>query len=91
MNLSPKQLDAQNNINIDRWIDIHSEEAKRIDDNHSFTLKCLRLGMQEPVFMHVDSAGRIWGQGSEPGRYYPFHLEHGKKLIGLRLSAKASN
>jgi hypothetical protein len=47
--------------------------------------------MQQPAFMHCDSQGRIWGQGKEQGKYYPFHLEYGNKLIGLKLSTKASN
>jgi hypothetical protein len=91
MKLSAKELDSQNEIRIDRWIDLHSEEALAIDDNREFTIKCLRLGMREPAFLFTDSRGFLWGQGSEPGRYYPFHLEHGNKLIGLKLSTKASN
>jgi hypothetical protein len=91
MNLSPKQLDAQNPIKIDRWLDLHSDECRSIDDNREFTLHCLKLGMREPAFLFTDSRGYLWGSGKEPGKYYPFHLEHGNKLIGLKLSTKASN
>jgi hypothetical protein len=90
MNLSAKQLDEQSSIKIDRWLDVHSDECKSIDDNREFTLHCLKLGMREPAFLFTDSRGYLWGYGKE-GKYFPFHLEHGSKLIGLKLSAKASN
>jgi len=89
MNLSPKQLDQQSTIKIDEWIDIHSERCKEMDDLRSFTLKCMRIGLEDQ-FLFTDRDGRLWGKGKE-GKYYPFHLEDGKKLIGLRLSIKAAN
>lgn len=87
---SPKELDAQSKIHIDKWLDVDSEEVKSMDDNYAFTKQCIRLGFVEPAFFAVDSLGRIWGRG-EDNRYYPFHFNKGKELIGYRLSKKATN
>ena len=84
-NLSPQQLDSQSKINIHSWVDIDSERHKEIDDNLSFTKKIIRLD-----FLMIDSLGRLWGKNDD-GQHYPFHLEYGKKLIGLRISKRASN
>lgn len=88
---SPQKLDEQATVKIERWIDVGSEEWKEMDDNPSFTKKCIRLGLHEqPAFLFTDALGRIWGKG-ENGTYYPFHLEHGKKLYGLRIAVLAAN
>jgi hypothetical protein len=88
---SPKELDAQARIHVDRWIDIESAECKELDDNYAFTKKCLKLGMEgEPAYLAIDTDGRIWGRG-EDNIYHPFHFEHGHKLIGYRLCKKAAN
>jgi hypothetical protein len=90
MDLTPKQLDKQSKVKIDRWIEVGSEEWRMMDDNTDFTNKCIRLGFQKPPFLFTDSMGRIWGKGSQEG-YYPFHFEYGKQLIGYRMSKKAAN
>ena len=87
---SPKELDAQSAIKIDRWIAIDSEEWKELDDNPALTKKFLRLGFQEPAYLFTDTLGRVWGRG-ENGKYYPFHFNKGKTLIGYRLPQKAAN
>lgn len=90
MALSSKFLDEQSLVKIDRWVDIDSDECKVMDDDHDFTKKVQRMGFQDPPFLFTDSDGRIWGKG-EGDRFYPFHFEYGKKLIGYRISKKASN
>lgn len=87
---SPKDLDSQCRIRIDRWIDIDSEEWHELDDNPGFTKKCLKLGFQEPAFLFSDLLGRIWGKGVD-GYYYPFYFESYGQNIGYRLSKRAAN
>jgi hypothetical protein len=87
---APKELDAQSQIVISKWVDLDSEEWRQLDDDPSFTKKIIRLGMQEPAYLATDLSGRIWGRG-ENGRYYPLHFENGKRLIGVRISKKAAN
>lgn len=89
--MNSKELDAQNIIKIDEWVDIDSERWREVDDNPSFTKKIIRLGFEEPPFLFMDSLGRLWGKSKETERYFPFHLEYRKKLIGFRISKKASN
>lgn len=89
--MNPKELDAQNIIKIDEWVDIDSERWREVDDNPSFTKKIIRLGFEEPPFLFADTLGRLWGKSKETERYFPFHLEYGKKLIGFRISKKAAN
>lgn len=88
--MTPKELDAQSSIKIDRWVDLESEECKEMDDTYTFTKKCIRIGFEDG-WMLVDSLGRIWGKGSGSTIYFPFHFEFGKKLIGYRLSKQAAN
>lgn len=90
MELSPKQLDAQALVHIHRWVDVHSEECRMMDDDHKLTLRIIRMGFQEPPFLFTDSDGRLWGKG-ENGYLYPFHMEYGSQLIGFRLPKKAAN
>jgi hypothetical protein len=88
---SPQELDAQSKIQISRWIDIESQECREIDENYSFTKQMIRtLHDQEPQYLFTDQNGRLWGKGVDQ-RYYPFHMEYKGKLIGYRLSKKASN
>jgi hypothetical protein len=89
--MTPKELDAQNLIKIDEWVDIDSERWREVDGDPSLTKKIIRLGLEEPPFFIVDSLGRLWGKGTEPGRLYPFHTEYGKKLVGFRISKRAAN
>lgn len=90
MDLSPKELDEQSTIHVDRWIDVYSEECRMMDDNHKFTRHIMKVGFQDPPFLFIDSAGRVWGKGNSPN-YYPFHMEYGSQLIGFRLPKKAAN
>lgn len=88
---SPKELDSQSKILIDEWLDVDSQRCKDIDDDYALTKKMIRmLHDKEPQYLSTDQNGRLWGRG-EDGYYYPFHFEHNKKLIGLRLSKKAAN
>jgi hypothetical protein len=88
---SPKELDEQSKIRIDRWIDVESTECKELDDNYALTKKMIRmLHDKEPAYLFTDTHGRLWGRG-EDNSFYPFHFEYGKKLIGYRLSKKAAN
>ena len=88
--LSPKELDSQSKIRIDRWIELDSEECRSLDDNYAFTKQCLKLGLEEPAMLAFDSSGRIWGRGVD-NVFYPFHMEYKGQLIGYRLSKKAAN
>ena len=89
--MTPMELDNQSPIKIDRWIEVHSQECKELDDGlHWFTLKCINIGFEDG-WMIADMHGRIWGRNRETGIYYPFHTEHGKELVGYRLSGKAAN
>ncbi len=86
---SPRELDAQSKIKIDRWIDIDSKEWRELDDDPGLTKKFLKLGFEES-YLFTDTDGRVWGKG-EDGRYYPYHFSSGKKKIGYRLPKKAAN
>lgn len=77
-------MEAQSPVKIDRWIDLESEEAKRIDKYPQFTKDIIRLNICE-----TDDLGRLWGKGE--GYYYPLHDEYQGKLVGWRLSKKAVN
>jgi hypothetical protein len=93
--MTPKEYDLQNKVDINRWIDIDSAEAELLDDNREFTKKCIKLGFEDggpsnPPFLFLDFSGRIWGKGKD-NSFYPFHLEYGKQLIGLKISKKALN
>lgn len=82
--LSSKELDAQSPIKIDIWIDVESEEAKRIMKYPLFTKEILRLNICK-----VDDLGRLWGEGSSG--YYPLHDEYKGKIIGWRVAKMAAN
>jgi hypothetical protein len=91
MHLTPKQLDNQSLIRIDRWIDVDSVECRKLDDNYKLTKRIIRdLYEQEPASLFTDSLGRFWDKGVN-GIYFPYHFEYGKKLIGYRMSKKAAN
>lgn len=98
--MTPKELDDQNTIKIDEWVDIDSERWREVDDNPSFTKRIIRIGFEggrilrgidEPPFLIADSLGRLWIKNRRTGSYSPFHLEYGRKLLGFRISAKAVN
>ncbi len=85
--MKAKELDLQNQVEIDRWVDYDSPEFKKIDQYPYFTKQCLQYGF-EAEFMIIDDKARVWGRGAD-GRYFPFHLEDGKKKVGVRLPGKA--
>lgn len=87
---SPQELDKQSAVVIAKWVDLGSEEWLSLDDDPGLTKKVVRMLTNEPAYLAVDSLGRLWGRG-ENGRYYPFHVENGKNLIGIRISKKAAN
>lgn len=88
--MTPAQLDAQCPVKIDRWVDVHSDECKVIDDDlHWFTLKCMKIGFEDG-WMFTDSLGRLWGKGKD-NKLFPYHTEYGKELVGYRISARAAN
>lgn len=87
--ITAKELDLQNTIHIDDWLDFDSERCKDVDDNRAFTKHCMKLGL-EAGFMFADSMGRLWCKGKDD-KYYPYHLEYGKKKYGIRQAKKALN
>jgi len=87
---TPKELDRQSGVHIDKWIDIDSPECIELDDGYrDFTKQCIRFGF-ESGHMFCDTDGRIWG-GVKGGLYFPFHFEAGTKLYGYKFSKKAAN
>lgn len=80
------ELDNQCEITLDGWVDLDSARHKEVDDNIAFTKKIIKLGLVEP-----DSLGRLWGKSNQSDRYYPLHLEYGKKKYGIRIAKKAAN
>ncbi|HEY5268166.1 MAG TPA: hypothetical protein VII94_03450 [Candidatus Saccharimonadales bacterium] len=87
--LNAKQLDAQSVTFLDGWVDLDSTSWKEVDDNPSFTRRCIKIGM-DSNYLVTDNFGRLWGMG-ENKLYYPFHLEYGSKKFGIRLPKKAAN
>lgn len=91
---TPAQLDKQSKIKIDAWLDVGSEAHKDRDDNLKLTKEWLKIGL-EGGFLFCDSLGRVWGSGAHFGSphtvYYPYHIEYGKKLYGIRVATKAAN
>jgi len=86
--LSAKELDAQCKVNINRWIDIDSEECAMLDPDIALAKKWAKLLMPDGS-LFTDSEGRIWGKGNDG--YYPYHFEVGTKRYGYRMSKKAAN
>ncbi len=61
---TPKELDAQSRVHIDRWIDVDSVECKEIDDGYDLTKKIIRLLFdKEPAYLFADQRGYLWGKG----------------------------
>jgi hypothetical protein len=86
----PQVLDVQMTIHIDMWVDLDSEEHRRLDDNLPLTKKWLKLLMSHPPLLHLDKLGRLFLVGND-GKFDPFHFESGGKMIGLRISKQAVN
>lgn len=88
--MNSKELDKQNPVQIERFIEMGSEEWRDMDDFQDFTKKIFRWGFEDG-YLTCDDLGRVWlkPKGEEP--YLPLHFEYGKKLYGYRLSKKAAN
>lgn len=70
-------------VNIDRWIDMDSEEFKQIEDHariYRFTLRAIELDV-----LTIDGDGKLFTNGK------PCYAEHGGKCVGLRYCKKAVN
>lgn len=87
--ISPKDLDKQSPVKIDRWLDLNSEECYAKDPDIALTKKWLKIGAEEG-FLMVDSNGRIWGKGKS-NNFFPYHFNVGSTNYGFRLSMKAAN
>lgn len=87
--LSPKELDAQSVVVIEKWLDVNSEECKEKDPEYKISKYLLNRGIQEG-FLKVDNQGRIWVHGLHE-EFFPYHFELGDKLYGLRIAAAAAN
>jgi hypothetical protein len=87
---TPSELDEQSEVHLDGWVYVDSERWREVDDDPTLTKRWLRLGFMEPAFLFTDAIGRVWGQGNG-GKWYPYHLEYGKKKFGIRISTKAPN
>lgn len=70
-------------INIDRWIDLDSQEAKRIEQ-YNFIRKIINVGIESGQ-IRIDLNGYMWM------KEFPVHAELDDKLVGLRFAAKAIN
>lgn len=88
---SPKELDAQSRVKIDKWIDLDSEECRELDENYKETKRWYRLLSVEPAYLQTDSDGRIWGRSEKEGVWFPFHFDRYGKNYGYRLSKRAAN
>ena len=91
MNLTPEELDKQSEVQLDGWVDLDSERWREVDDDPKLTKRWVRLGLMDPPFLFADSMGRLWGRGKDNNKWYPYHLEYGKKKYGIRISARATN
>ena len=97
--LTPAQLDKQSPVKIDRYIDVNSAESKLLDEYRTYTgdgcdllnVKKLLLWALDSGMLFLDSSGRIWGNKQNSDEKYPLHFESGDKLIGYRVSKKATN
>lgn len=88
--LKPTQLDEQSSVKIDEWLDIDSDKCKSVDDNRPLTKKWLSMLMEDNT-LQLDSLGRVWGRSEDTGKWFPYHLESGGKLYGIRVAKKADN
>lgn len=68
--------------------------TKELDTQNPIKIdEWVSIGFQDPPFLHADNLGRLWGSKQENGTtvYFPFHIEYGRRLVGLRLATKAAN
>lgn len=88
--MKPSELDKQCPIQIERWIEIDSEEWRDMDNMPDFTKKILRYGFEDN-WLYTDDLGRIWGKPKDGGPHWPLHFDYGTKKYGYRISKKAVN
>lgn len=86
--MKAKDLDAQSTVYISKWVEVDSDECRRLDDNRPFTKKCIRV-LEETGNLVVDEQGRIWGRGDT--YYYPLHIEVNGRNYGFKMAKKALN
>jgi hypothetical protein len=86
---TPEQLDAQSTHHIDEWLEIGSERFKQLVKDRYSLYYFLEVGFRSPPFFHVDTRGRIWGQGE--ASWFPFHDVIRGRTYGYKLSSKAPN
>jgi len=87
--LTSMQLDSQSCIQLDGWVEVGSEQAKRLDQDHALAIEWLHMGSQDGWFV-VDTQGRIFGKSLD-NNYFPYHFESGDKKYGYRMSTLAAN
>jgi len=90
IDIKPNMLDEQSPVSIDEWVDVDSEKHIAVDDNPGLTKKWLRM-LRTSGSLQLDSLGRVWGFSPNKNYYYPYHVEHGGKLYGIRVSSKGAN
>ncbi len=88
--LTPSQLDRQNKIPVNEWVDLDSPRARQVDDDYPLTIKWLKLAI-EAGHIHVDSHGRLWGKDRDGTGFAPYHIEHMGSVIGYRVLKRAKN
>jgi hypothetical protein len=89
IDLTPQQLDSQCGVVISEWIDINCARAQEIDDDQELSVKWLKIAA-EAGMLRVDLFGRLWGSVGD-NVWFPYHFEHGNKLVGYKLSSMAAN
>lgn len=73
-------------ITVDRWIDIDSPEAQKIE-KYNFTKKIITIGLEDGLIA-PNNQGQLW---IVRGNRNPVHVEIDGKLVGLLYKAKAPN
>lgn len=87
--MTPQELDAQSIVHIDEWVTIGSPKHRDTDSEFAASNNMLELSSSNG-FLQIDSLGRLWVQGIDE-EMYPYHYEHGTKLIGMRIPEVALN
>ncbi len=72
-------------INVERWIDLDSVEAKQIEQ-YNFIRETIDIAIRGGI-IKADNLGHLFTTKDKN----PVHAEINGKLVGLRFCAKASN
>lgn len=89
--MKPVDLDRQSPVKIDRWLDVDSEEFKRIDPDTWVTKQLLRRGLACDALM-TDSDGRVWSNPIDPNdKRFPLNFTEGGITYGYRIPERAHN